>query len=76
MFTIPNRFRLLVQGVHVYKMTPILFFTTSCVVFLNENGDNSNCQLPTFGDYIPLDEILMARPSIDDAILSKVYRYY
>ena len=76
LFTIPQRFRLLVHGEQVYKMTLISFFITNCVLCMNETTNNFDCRPPTLEEYIPLSEVMKSAPTIEDAMLGEVYRYF
>ena len=76
LFSIPDRFRLLVHGEQVYKMTLISFFITNCVLCMNETTNNFDCRPPTLEEYIPLSEVMKSAPTIEDAMLGEVYCYF
>jgi hypothetical protein len=73
--SISDRFRLLLHGDQVYKMTLISFFITNCVLCMNETTNNFDCRPPTLEEYIPLSKVLKAAHNIDEAILGEVYHY-
>ena len=76
LFTIPERFCLLVHGEQVYEMTIVSFFITNCVLCMSENGNNFNCHPPPLEEYIPLSEVIKSAPNIEKAMLGEVYRYF
>jgi hypothetical protein len=43
---------------------------------MNENSNNFNCRTPTLEEYIPLSEVMKSAPTIEDAMLGEVYRYF
>ena len=60
-------------GMHCYMLLFNSFFLLNCYVCLNESPNNFNLRPPSLEEYIPLDEILIPAPVIDDDLLGEIY---
>ena len=76
LFSIPHRFKLLVNRVEVYKMIFNYFFLLNCYVCFNESPNFFDLRPPTIEEYLPVDQILLPAPIVPEKLLSKVYNYY
>jgi hypothetical protein len=75
LFSIPNRFKLLVRGYEVYQLTLVSFFILNCFTCFNETS-HFLVRPPTLQEYIPLSEDIPEAPEVNDEMLGNVYRYY
>ena len=75
LFSIPNRFKVLVRGYDLYQLTLLSFFMLSYFTCFNETG-HFLVRLPTLQEYIPLSEDIPEAPIVNDDMLRNVYRYH
>ena len=76
LFSIPQRFKLLVHGVECTKMVMNSFFLLNCYTCFNESPNNFDIRPPLIEEYLPLDEALKKAPIVPDNALGEVYQYY
>ena len=76
LFSIPQRFKLLVHGVECSKMILNSFFLMNCYTCMNQSPNNFDIHPPSLEEYIPLSEGLKPAPTVSDNTLSEVYNYY
>jgi hypothetical protein len=74
LFSIPNRLKLLLSGRYVSKMILMSFFLLNCFTCFNEVG-YFHVRPPTLEEYLPLDEVLLPPPDIEDNYDSAYYNY-
>ena len=76
LFNEPDRFRLLVSGVEVYKMIFNSFLLLNCYICFNESLTHFVIRPLSIEEYLPLDEIIPEAPHVPDDQLGTVYRYH
>ena len=76
LFSIPQCYKLLVQGTENTKMILNLFFLLNCYICLNESPNSFDICPPSLDEYLPLDEELKAAPDVTENALREVYNYY
>ena len=76
LFSIPQRFKLLIHGVEATQMILNSFFLLNCYTCMNESPNNFDIRPPTLQEYIPLGEALKPAPLVSDNALGEVYNYY
>ena len=74
-FTIPFRLKLLLRGYDVLKFTVVSFFILNCFTCFNETG-YFEVRPPTLEEYLPLDEVLMPAPDIEETTTELPYIYH
>ena len=74
LFSIPYRLKLLLNGVHVKKITLVSFFLLNCFTCFNETG-YFDVRPPTIEEYLPLGEILRCAPDIQEDETDHIFNY-
>ena len=76
LYSIPQRFKLLVHGVECTKMVMNSFFLLNCYTCFNKSPNNFDIRPPLIEEYLPLHEALKKAPIVPDNALGEVYLYY
>ena len=76
LFQQPDHFRLLVSSIESYKLLFNSFFLWNCYQTIHQSSSYFLLAPPTLEQYLPLEEVLVQAPIVDDDQLGEVYNYY
>jgi DDE superfamily endonuclease len=76
LFRTPELLSLFMNGEHVHNLVLVSFFVLNCYFCLNQSASAMfSVQAPTLDQYIPLSEILVPAPFVEDWELGETYVY-